>query len=83
MVKTITITEEAYNMLKRLKEKEESFSKEIIRITKNKSNLNKFFGILDEGSYEDLKNKTKEARKTLSESLKRRTNAISRHFGSN
>ena len=83
MVKTITVTEEAYNMLKRLKEKEESFSKEIIRITQNKSNLNKFFGILDEGSYEDLKNKTKEARKALSESLKRRTNAIPRHFSSN
>ncbi len=38
--KTLTISEEAYNALKRLKRKGESFSDVIIRITRN-------FGLLE------------------------------------
>ncbi|RLI85815.1 MAG: hypothetical protein DRO98_06360 [Archaeoglobales archaeon] len=37
--KTLTISEEAYNMLKKLKREGESFSDVILRITKNASLL--------------------------------------------
>src|SRR3989338_5981664 len=47
VVKTITITEEAYEALRRIKERDRSFSEVIIEITRgNKNNLDKFFGVL-------------------------------------
>lgn len=46
-VKTITITEEAYEALRRIKERDRSFSEVIIEITRgNKNHLDKFFGVL-------------------------------------
>lgn len=49
VVKTITITEEAYNALKRLKKEEESFSEVVLRLTtqKNGQNLRAFLGAWD------------------------------------
>lgn len=44
-VKTITITEDVYNMLKSHKEANESFSKEIARIMKRRP-LSDFFGVI-------------------------------------
>ncbi len=48
--KTLTITEDAYGLLKQYKTEEESFSEEIIRILsqKRKRNLSAFFGILSD-----------------------------------
>ncbi len=47
VIKSLTITEEAYNSLKRLKYGDESFSKVIIRVAKEKKpDVKKYFGIL-------------------------------------
>lgn len=65
-VKTLTITEEAYNTLKRLKRESQSFSQIIIEVTAEKSNsLGKFFGILRDSKKElnEMKEKVKEGRK--------------------
>jgi predicted CopG family antitoxin len=52
-VKTITITEEAYNVLKCLKKSDQSFSEIIIEVgDEKKGNINKFFGILKHKSKE-------------------------------
>jgi len=45
-VKTITVTEEAYNGLKGLKRKDESFSELLIRLTKGRNTLKKMLGAL-------------------------------------
>ena len=45
-VKTITVTEEAYNGLKGLKRKDESFSKLLIRLTKGRNTLKEMLGAL-------------------------------------
>ncbi|HIH42769.1 TPA: hypothetical protein HA246_03930 [Candidatus Woesearchaeota archaeon] len=59
--KTVTITEDAYTILKNRKMKDESFSEEITRLLSNKrkKSLMDFFGILSneegEGMLNDLK----------------------------
>ena len=61
-VKTITITEDAYHALSILKDKEESFSKAILRIAKKKS-LRSFVGALSSRSADALERSIKIARK--------------------
>ncbi len=47
VIKSLTITEEAYNALKTIKHGDESFSEVIVRISKEKIGLTaKFFGTL-------------------------------------
>ena len=53
-VKTITVTEEAYDALKRNKQEHESFSKTIIRMT-GKRPIMDFFGILSKEEGERLR----------------------------
>jgi len=63
--KTLTITEDAYTILKNNKMKDESFSQEITRLLSNKrkKSLMDFFGILSneegEGMLEALEEKRK------------------------
>ncbi len=61
--KTITVTEEAYRTLAGMKQKNESFSKTILRIGKRQKPLTEFFGILskDKGDlYETIRQSRKE-----------------------
>lgn len=44
--KTISIREDVYNMLKNLKKGEESFSDVIDKLTKRKSGVREYFGVL-------------------------------------
>lgn len=61
-IKSLTITEDAYETLKRLKYDEESFSEVILRIGKsNASLLDKYFGIL-KGTEKDAENWKKRIR---------------------
>lgn len=56
VTKTLTITEDAYNMLAQRKLKEESFSEEIRRIFSKKKvkSLRDFFGILSDNEGEEM-----------------------------
>lgn len=48
VIKSLTITEDAYNALKRIKHGDESFSNAILRFSKEKSAvIDKYFGILN------------------------------------
>ncbi len=71
VIKSLTITEEAYDTLKRLKREDESFSKTIIRVGKTGTgNLTKYLGLLkdDERTTEEMIAEVKEnRRKTIKE----------------
>ncbi len=60
-VKTITITEDAYNAISRIKEKNESFSELFLRIAKRKP-LSSFFGVLSKEVADDLRKQIKMSR---------------------
>jgi len=60
--KTITITEDAYEALKRLQEEHESFSATIRRVAKRRS-LSEFYGVLSRESGERLEKAIQERRK--------------------
>jgi predicted CopG family antitoxin len=61
-VKTITVTEDAYNALKGMKEPRESFSETILRVSKRRP-LMSFFGILKGESGEKFEKAIMDARK--------------------
>ncbi len=64
MTKVISISDEAYNDLKRIKE-QKSFSEIIVEITKerNRNNILKYAGILDKKTAEKMKKEIYEERK--------------------
>ena len=61
-VKTITITEDAYSMLRAVKMPEENFSEAIKRITTNRP-LSDFFGILTKEEADNLEKNVEENRR--------------------
>ena len=73
-IKSLTITEDAYNALKRNKLGKESFSQVILRVTEEKKgkNISKFFGILKGKDGEELEKRIKEERKILEQDIKER-----------
>ena len=60
--KTISISEDAYNILKSKKETNESFSDIIIKLL-GKKKLSSFYGILSDKSAKDFEYNIKESRK--------------------
>lgn len=74
-VKTITVTEYAYNALKSLKAPRESFSDTILRVAKRKP-LSFFFGALSKGSGERLEKTVFELRKKRNEAHRARMKHI-------
>ena len=80
VVKTITITEEAYNALKRLKKEHESFSQGIIRIAEGrKADLSKYFGILkDSKTLDNLRKNIKRDRKYADIDIQKRQEKLRR-----
>ena len=77
--KTLTITEDAYESLKRLKTENESFSKTILRIT-GKRPLREFFGILSEESGKEFEKNIYETRKKRNELRQERIKKIMKAF---
>ena len=71
VVKTITVTEDAYKALKSLKESGESFSKAILRIAKRKP-LSTFFGALSKKSGARLEKAVLDLRKKRNEAHRAR-----------
>lgn len=74
-VKTITVTEDAYNTLKAMKKDEESFSDAILRIGKRRP-LSDFFGVLGKESGERFEKAIMDARKRRNASHQKRIKRI-------
>jgi len=81
VTKTITVTEDAYDFLKRLKTEDESFSRLFIRLAKERSIADKYFGIL-EGKPENAQKALRDIRTSVSKDFKKRQNELARHIRS-
>jgi predicted CopG family antitoxin len=79
VTKTITITEKAYNSVKRLKSKDESFSDLFLRMGRGKGILEKYAGILS-GDVKEHRKKITSVRKKMSEDMKKHHNVFTRHI---
>lgn len=75
VIKSLTITEDAYDALKKLKLGNESFSEVILRISRGKSNaIEKYFGTLKMSAKEvnEWQKKIKEERKEFDKNFRER-----------
>ncbi len=80
-IKSLTVTEEAYKSLKRLKYEDESFSKAILRIAKERASaIDKYFGILrlSEAEAEKWKNSIKKRRSEIDREFQERIKKLRR-----
>ena len=68
--KTISISEEAYTLLKNMKEDKESFTDAIIKVAK-KDPLSKLVGILTKDEASELRRNIKSTRRKMNERIKR------------
>lgn len=75
VVKTITVTKNAYEALKSVKTGNESFSEAILRISRKKP-LSNFYGILSKESGERLENAVMTMRKIRNKAHKKRISQI-------
>ena len=82
VVKTITVTEEAYNVLKSIKTSGESFTEAILR-THKKNSLREFIGILSAQQGKALEHAIKEGRKRRNAAHQKRMNLIRKAFQEN
>ena len=77
--KTITVTENAYEALKSLKETNESFSETILRVAKRRS-LGYFYGCLSRESGEKLAKTVADMRRIRNEAHRQRLEKITREL---
>ncbi len=76
VIKSLTITEDAYNVLKRNKRGDESFSEVILRVGKKAPDLDKYFGILKHDT--GLSSRIKKRRELINAEAKRRADRWAR-----
>ncbi len=78
-VKTITVTENAYDALKSLKEPNESFSETLLRVAKRKP-LSQFYGVLSKESADRLEKAIMERRRERNKAHQARLKRIAESF---
>ena len=82
-VKTITITENAYETLKKLKNLEESFSEVILRVSgERKGNIINFYGALKDskGNLGIIRRRIKDRRKEIDNEVNIKRNKLGGRF---
>ena len=72
MVKTITVTEEAYQKFKRMKLEKESFSDLINRIGSPKKDISSLVGIMKNKDLHEVKKRIREFKETFTKDMERR-----------
>ncbi len=78
--KTITVTEDAYEALKRMQEDNESFSKTIVRISAKQS-IREFIGLFSDDEAGKLKSAIKDLRRRHTVAHQERLKKIVSAFG--
>ncbi|HLC76973.1 MAG TPA: antitoxin VapB family protein [archaeon] len=76
MVKTITVTNDAYEALKKLKMGDESFSEVIRRVAKPTFNIKDYFGILPREGAEEAQKKLREIKVSFSKDMEERRKRV-------
>ena len=81
-VKTITIKEDAYNVLASMKKSDESFSDLILRMNNKKCTAKDLFGKLkiSDADFAELKKHTCAIRKNIGTSMRKKRNVFDRHM---
>lgn len=83
-IKTITITEDAYERIRRLKREGESFSKLFLRLSSEKRSTGRsIYGLLKGEDTERLLKTSREIRKRADKEMEMRRRVFARYFGSN
>ena len=72
MVKTITVTEEAYKKLKRMELEKESFSNLINRIGSPKKDISLLVGIMKTKDLHEVKKRIREFKETFTQDMEKR-----------
>ncbi len=78
-VKTITITKDAYDVLRKMKHGNESFSDVVRRLSSDKKSVKEFLGILKDTDAEAFHARVRGIRKNVSKSFERRHDRL-RHI---
>ena len=78
VTKTITITREAYELLSHLKSRQESFSRFFMRLAKERSIAEKYFGVL-KGDSVAAQKKLQKIRTSLAKDMERREHVLFGH----
>lgn len=77
MVKTITIMDDAYQLLKKTKNKDESFSDVIRKMySKKNADLSRHLGVLNKKEYTNLQKDLKKIREEMSKDIEKRFKKI-------
>lgn len=76
MVKTITVTNEAYEALKKLKTGEESFSEVIKRVAKPTFNIGDYLGILPKEDLDKARKALRERKASFSRDIEERRKRV-------
>ncbi len=80
MVKTITVTEEAYNNLKKMKMGKESFSDVLNRIGSPKNDIRSLVGIMKGMDIELAKKKIRKFKEEFAIDMEKRKNVLARQL---
>jgi predicted CopG family antitoxin len=80
--KTITITENAYESIKSLKNEDESFSNLFVRLSKEKGVASKYFGVL-KGDIKEMRERFKNNRTRYNKEYEERKHAFFGHKRNN
>ena len=76
MVKTITVTDDAYEALKKMKTEGESFSEVIRRVAKPTFNLKDYLGILPKEGVEEARKALREVKAGFSKDMEERMKRV-------
>ena len=76
MVKTITVTNDAYEMLKKMKNGDESFSEVIKRVAEPRIKLKDYFGVLPKEDAEKAQKALREVKASFSRDMEERRKRV-------
>ena len=76
MVKTITVTDDAYEMLKRMKTGDESFSEVIRRVAEPRIRLKDYLGVLPKDDLERARKALHERKASFSRDIEERRKRV-------
>ena len=76
MVKTITVTDDAYEALKKMKTGDESFSEVIKRVAKPTFNIRDYLGILPKDDVERARKALRERKAAFSKDIEERRKRV-------
>ncbi|MBI4162915.1 MAG: antitoxin VapB family protein [Candidatus Aenigmarchaeota archaeon] len=83
-VKTITVTENAYESIKRMKRESESFSDLFVRLSSEKKSTGRsIVGLLKGADTEKLLKASEDVRKRFDKDMEERKRVLARQFGRN